>query len=77
VNNPEQQQSPMAEALEWVSRILAVAAMMVLPGLAGDWADKRLGTGFLALGGFAVGVVCGIWYLLLLTKRPPKDGKSA
>jgi hypothetical protein len=57
----------------WVSRILAVAAVMVLPGLAGQWLDKRWGTSFLGLVGFALGMVSGIAYLLTMTKLPPRD----
>lgn len=59
--------SPIAEAMEWVSRILVVAAVMILPGLAGQWLDKRWGTGFLTLVGFAVGLTGGIGYLVKLT----------
>lgn len=62
--------SPIAEAMEWVSRILAVAAVMVLPGLAGQWLDKRWGTGFLALVGFAIGLTSGIAYLVKITSVP-------
>lgn len=53
--------------MEWVSRIFAVAVVMVLPGLAGQWLDKRLGTGFLALVGFAIGLTSGIAYLVKIT----------
>jgi hypothetical protein len=60
----------MAEALEWVSRIATVAAVMVLPGLGGQWLDKRWGIGFLGLTGFMFGVAAGIWYLLVITRRP-------
>ena len=72
MDTPPERPSPMTEAMEWVSRILAVAAVMVLPGLAGQWLDKRLGTGFFGLAGFAVGMVSGIAYLLAVTKTPPK-----
>jgi hypothetical protein len=54
----------------WVSRILAVTAVMVLPGLAGQWLDKRLATGFLGFVGFAFGLVSGMAYLLIMTKLP-------
>lgn len=64
----------MAIALEWVSRITAAAAMMVLPGLGGQWLDDRWGTGFLGLLGFAVGLVMGVGYLLLITRVKPSDG---
>jgi uncharacterized protein YqgC (DUF456 family) len=56
----------------WVSRILAVVMVMVLPGLAGQWLDKRWGTGFLGIVGFALGLVSGIAYLLIMTKLPPR-----
>jgi len=58
--------------MEWVSRIAAVAMMMVLPGLAGNWLDGWLGTKFIALVGFAFGVTSGIAYLLAMT-RPPRS----
>ena len=75
MDTPPERPSPTAEAMEWVSRILAVAAMMVLPGVAGGWIDKRFGTGFLGLLGFAVGVVSGIAYLLAVAKLPPQSKK--
>ena len=66
---------PMAIAMEWVSRILAVVAVMVAPGLLGGWLDRRWGTGFLTLLGFALGLTVGTAYLLIITKsktpRPP------
>ena len=68
---------PLAVGMEWASRIFAVALEMVLPGLAGQWLDKRWGTGFLALLGFALGVTLGIWHLLVMTRatnRSHKDG---
>lgn len=72
VDSPPERPSPMTEAMEWVSRILAAAVMMFLPGLAGQWLDKRLGTGFLGPVGLAIGVVSGFAYLLAVTKTPPK-----
>jgi hypothetical protein len=58
---------PMAVALEWVSRITAVALAMVLPGLFGYWLDIKLGTSFLAPTGFVLGIVGGMWSLMALT----------
>lgn len=58
----------MAEATNWISRITTVTLEMILPGLAGLWLDKRLGTGFLALLGFALGVALGIRHLIAMTK---------
>lgn len=64
---PEDRRSPLAVALEWVSRITAVALAMVLPGLLGYWLDTKFGTRFLAPAGFLFGIVGGMWSLLILT----------
>jgi hypothetical protein len=66
----------MAQAIEWVSRITTVALEMVLPGILGQWLDTKLGTRFLGLIGFAVGVPFGIWHLLRMTRDGPR-GTSA
>jgi hypothetical protein len=58
----------MAVAMEWVARITASAVMMVLPGLGGQWVDRQLGTNWLALVGFAVGITLSIYYLLAITR---------
>ena len=58
----------MAIAVEWVSRILAVGLVMVVPAVVGLWLDGRWGTKFLVLVGLALGMVLGMWYLLLLTR---------
>jgi hypothetical protein len=49
---------------------MAVALVMVLPGLGGLWLDRQYGTKFLALLGFALGVTLGIWTLLIMVRRP-------
>jgi hypothetical protein len=49
----------MALAMEWVAKITTVGLEMVLPGLAGRWLDAQLGTSFLVLIGFALGLVQG------------------
>ena len=59
---------PMAEAMQWVARIMAAGMMMVLPGLAGQWLDQRLQTSFLVLVGFAAGIASSIAYLIAVTK---------
>jgi hypothetical protein len=64
----------MSVALDWVSRITTVALEMVLPGLAGLWLDQRLGTSFLGLVGFALGMVLGFWHLLLMTRSVRTSG---
>jgi hypothetical protein len=59
----------MAAALHWVSRIFATALMMVLPGVGGQWLDRRWGTRFIGLTGFAVGLVGGVAYLIASTRQ--------
>jgi len=61
----------MADAIEWVSRITVIALEMVLPGIVGQWLDKRYGLNFLALIGFAFGLTAGMWHLLVMTKAVP------
>jgi len=59
----------MAEAAKWVGVITTIALEMVLPGLAGQWLDRRLGTRFLTLIGFTFGLAIGFWQLLQLAKK--------
>lgn len=77
---PSDQPHPVAEAMRWVSRITTVALEMVLPGLAGQWLDERLGTGFLGITGFALGLTTGIWHLMVMTgavrRKPFNDSTS-
>lgn len=67
---------PSAAAADWISRILAASATMLLPGLAGGWLDTRWGTNFLALVGFLLGVSLGTWYLIVVTQDDTKRGQS-
>ena len=66
----------MALAMSWVSRIIAAVLVMVLPGLAGQWLDQRLGTTVLALAGFAFGLIGGVFYLLAITKASEKQSSK-
>jgi len=66
-----------AQAIEWVSRILAIVAVMVLPGLGGIWLDGRFGTsGVFTLLGFGLGLVVGIASLLAVVKPPRSPDKK-
>lgn len=60
---------PVAEAMKWATRATTIAAEMVLPGLAGQWADQRLGTSFLTLLGFVLGLSMALWHLILLARE--------
>lgn len=57
---------PMAEAVQWLSRITTIAGVMVAPAAAGAWLDRRLGTGWLAAGGLLLGFTGGLWLILRL-----------
>jgi hypothetical protein len=63
----------MAEGMKWVSKITTIAVEMVLPGLAGLWLDKQLGTQFLILLGLALGFSFGMWHLIAMTKSKRND----
>lgn len=66
----------MALAFEWVAKITTASLEMVVPGIVGHFLDKRLGTSYLALVGFGLGMVLGLWQLIRWTKpttRPPTD----
>jgi hypothetical protein len=68
----------MALAAQWVARIMAVSVLMVAPGLAGQWLDRWLGTSFLALVGFGIGISSGLGSLLVMTRvvGQKKSGRS-
>ncbi len=66
----------MAIASQWVARIIAAGALMVLPGIAGDWVDDALGTSFFALCGFGLGIAGSLCYLVAVTKNPPASVRS-
>lgn len=58
--------------MAWVSRITVIALEMVLPGIAGQKLDERLGTGYWGLLGFALGMTAAIYHLVAITRVPPK-----
>ena len=51
---------PIGAAFTWVGRITAIGLVMVLPGITGDWLDRRLDTTFLEPVGFLLGFVLGL-----------------
>ncbi len=67
---------PMVVAAEWTSRVTTIALEMVLPGLAGLWIDRKLGTVlvFLVLG-VALGMTVGMIHLVRMT-APRQKGKK-
>jgi hypothetical protein len=75
MGSSDERQSPIAAAMQWVARIMGAAAFMVLPGLAGQWVDQKLGTDWIVLLGFAIGISVSLYYLLAIT-RPTKDADN-
>lgn len=69
MNDPSQHPNPIGKASEWVGRILAVVVEMVVPGLVGQYLDDRLGTRFLTLIGFGLGLSLGIYHLVVMTRQ--------
>lgn len=63
----------MAEAMAWVSRITTISLEMVVPALAGHFADKFFGTQFLVLLGAGFGMLLGFWQLLAIAKQKQKN----
>ena len=78
VTTPSDDRSPIATAYQWASRIIVVALEMVLPGMAGLWLDKQIGTVVLfMLIGFALGCTSAVIHLVQMTRadavRKSKD----
>lgn len=66
VTNTTDDRSSMAKAYQWAWRIIVVSLEMVLPGLAGFWVDRQLGTLLVFL---LVGLVLGCtWGIRHLTR---------
>jgi ATP synthase protein I len=74
---PQDKRPPMAIAMEWVSRITTVALEMVIPGVIGWFVDRALGTSFIAIVGFGLGLVGGMYHLIVIANRTTerRDGK--
>lgn len=67
MNHPPRQ-SPIGEALAWVSRIIAIGLTMFVPGVVGGWLDARLGTQVIGPAGFIVGLGAAIAWLAKLQR---------
>lgn len=78
MTEPSDDRSAIAKAYQWASRIMLVALEMVLPGLAGHWLDRQLGTVVLfLLIGLALGSTGAVMHLIQMTRSDSraKSGK--
>ncbi|MGC3972700.1 MAG: hypothetical protein QM775_36765 [Pirellulales bacterium] len=64
--------SPIAEAMTWVSRIITVALMTLLPIVGGRWLDGKRATNHWALVGLVVGLLLGFYQLLQIVRDANK-----
>jgi hypothetical protein len=77
VTTPSDDRSQTAKAYQWATRIMIVALEMVLPGLAGNWLDRQLGTKILfTLLGFAGGCTAAVMHLIRMTKADEGRDRS-
>jgi hypothetical protein len=85
VNGQPRRQQPIAEALQWVTRITTVALMTMLPVLGGRKLDEMRGTGYWGTIGLVVGLLLGAWQMRQLVvdsnraqaRLQSKDKRSA
>ena len=60
--------SAVSLAVAWGTRVTAIAAEMVVPGLIGHWIDTKLGVPLVfMLIGFALGITTAIMQLIRIT----------
>jgi hypothetical protein len=63
--------TPWEQASEWFARTIAIVLVIVAPGVAGAWLDRRLGTEFLAALGFVLGMSLAITLLMIFARIQP------
>jgi len=67
--HPQDDRSAISLAYAWATRVMVIAAEMVVPGIVGVWIDRKLGTLLVfALAGFALGITLAIMHLVRMTK---------
>jgi len=68
-SDPQDDRSAISVAYAWATRVMVIAAEMVVPGLAGLWIDQKIGSVVVfALLGFAFGITVSIMHLIRMTK---------
>ncbi len=77
IHSDRPRQTAWVQASQWMTRTLAIAVVMVGPGILGSYLDQKIGTSFLGMTGFVFGLVVGTIGLLVLARRftPKARGK--
>ena len=60
-------------SLNTFSRVIAVMVLMLSPGLVGYFLDNWIGTQFLMVVGFAIGIILAVFGLILVVKRANQE----
>lgn len=77
-NESADDRSPMAKAMDWVTRITTAGLSFGIPPLVGYWLDQRFGLGYLAtLIGFGFGVFAGGWQLMKIARDAGAEDASS
>lgn len=75
---PQDDRSPVAQAIGKASEITTIAFAMVLPILLGYWLDQALGTiPLFVILGLVLGMTSGIWQLIKLVNRQSGSDESS
>jgi F0F1-type ATP synthase assembly protein I len=73
-SSPPDRRPPMAVAMEWVSEIITIAALQVVPLLAGWGLDQLLKTVFVFVSlGAILGLFLSLQRILVIAKRGEKQ----
>lgn len=77
VPTPPDRRPPMAIAMQWVSEIITIAMLQVLPLIAGWGLDRLLQTVFVFVGlGAVLGLILSLQRILVIAKRSDKAGRA-
>lgn len=74
---PDKPSYPFAEASAWLGRVAAMAIVMVLPIVGGQYLDESLGIQVLGPIGVLIGLTLGLVYLLAITGVFRKNTKRS
>lgn len=69
--------APLARAQQLLSQVLTASIGMIVPGLLGNWLDKRFGIlPWLTIAGFAFGLWYGFMRLIQIAQPASRNSKD-